>query len=101
MYGLTQNTPVLMPPRIPHVPGMPGSFVPPWVVPELPQEMLYGWRPTTPPFMPIEQMPMDQMAFMPPPGMPVYNRPFIPQPIMMDPNAMYQLPPVATRQWMV
>lgn len=100
MNSTVQQNPMLVPARMPHMPGMPGSYVPPWVVPTVPGEMVYGTDATqTMPVMSNPPLVMTQMATRPMPLMPIANRAFIPQPVLTDPNAMYNLPPVASQQW--
>ena len=100
MNGIVPPNQSFSMPRMPFIPGMPGSYVPPWLVPGAQGGAVYPEGPVAPPFMPVEQMPLNQMAMMPPPVVPVYNRPFIPQPVLTNQNTMYGQPSTQTKQWM-
>ena len=76
-------------PVVPQIPGAPGSYLPPWLTQELPQDMVY-------PPPPVSWGPLyNGMQFIPP----LMFIPAMPSPRLSDPNEMYRLPPVYGNQW--
>ncbi|MGD9581384.1 MAG: hypothetical protein AB7V50_08415 [Vampirovibrionia bacterium] len=99
MYGYGPQNQTFFPTPQRYLPGMPGSFTPPWVIPMLPESMVQSVQPQDGRPFAVQTMPMHQYA-MTPPIVAVANRMQTPPPTLTDPNSMYSLPPINQQTWL-